>query len=321
LTRPVPVAYSRVMLVDAHSHLFPAAWAQHGRMPPDMFDVHALLERQSSAGISTTIVSDPHIWYGDLDPMSIERAREYNDFAGELAREHAPSILALATAAPWRGEEHVRETERALEELGLPGVALATSDAGRYLDGVPDSFWELVRDRRAPVFLHPGGTTVGQELMDMYRLGEVCGRPLDTTLTLARAILFGVLERFPDVSILCAHAGGAICTIADRLDFGHELRGYAALGPWGPVELAEKPSAYVARLWLDTVTYGPAGLRPALERVGPERLVFGSDNPPVPFPLDRSLGHVRALELSAEDEAAVLGGNAARLFDVAAART
>jgi predicted TIM-barrel fold metal-dependent hydrolase len=70
----------------------------------------------------------------------------------------------------------------------------------------------------------------------------------------------------------------------------------------------------VARLYLDTVTYGTAALRPALERVGPERLVFGSDRPPVPFPLERSLGHVRALNLAAEHERAVLGENAERLF-------
>jgi aminocarboxymuconate-semialdehyde decarboxylase len=149
----------------------------------------------------------------------------------------------------------------------------------------------------------------------MYRLGEVCGRPLDTTLTLARLVLHGVLERLPRLRLLCAHAGGAICAIADRLDFGHELRDYGALGPWGEVHLREPPSAFVARLHLDTVTYGPALLRLALERVSAARLVFGSDNPPVPFPLRRSLDHVDALDLAENDRAAVLGANARALFD------
>lgn len=301
-------------VVDAHSHLFPPAWAPRGHMPPDMFDVEALLTRQEEAGVATTVVSDPHIWYGDLDPGSLDYARGYNDFAAELQSAHAGKLLALGTATPWRGPEHVEEARRAIEDLGLRGIALATSDGGRYLDSVPDEFWELVVDRRVSVFLHPGGTTVGQELMDMYRLGEVCGRPLDTTLTLARLILFGVLERHPELRLLCAHAGGAICAIADRLDFGHELRDYAPLGPWGEVRLSEPPSAFVGRLHLDTVTYGPALLRLALERVGAGRLVFGSDNPPVPFPLQRSLGHVEALELAPADLAAVLGGNARALF-------
>ncbi|HWH06319.1 MAG TPA: amidohydrolase family protein [Gaiellaceae bacterium] len=301
-------------VVDAHSHLFPAAWASRGRMPPDLFDVVALLERQEEAGIATTVVSDPHIWYGDLDPGAIEVAREYNDFAAELQRAHAGKLLALGTATPWRGPEHVEEARRALDELGLVGLALATSDGGRYLDSVPAAFWELVVDREAVVFLHPGGTTVGQELMDMYRLGEVCGRPLDTTVTLARLVLFGVLERYPTLRLLCAHAGGAICAIADRLDFGHELRDYAPLGPWGEVRLSEPPSAFVAKLHLDTVTYGPALLRLALERVGHERLVFGSDNPPVPFPLGRSLDHVERLGLPPDERSRVLGANARALF-------
>ena len=304
-------------VVDAHSHLFPHAWAPRGRMPADMFDVEALLARQDAAGIATTVVSDPHIWYGDLDPGALDYAREYNDFAAELQRAHAGAVVGLATATPWR-DGHVEEARRAIDELGLGGIAIATSDAGRYLDSVPDEFWELVVDRDVTVFLHPGGTTVGQELMDMYRLGEVCGRPLDTTLTLSRLILFGVLERHPRLRLLCSHAGGAICAIADRLDFGHELRDYAPLGPWGEVRLSEPPSAFVARLHLDTVTYGPALLRLALERVGAGRLVFGSDNPPVPFPLERSLGHVHALGLADEELARVLGSNARSLFPAAA---
>jgi predicted TIM-barrel fold metal-dependent hydrolase len=305
------------LVVDAHSHLFPPEWASSGRMPADMFDVAGLLDRQEAAGVAASVVSDPHIWYGDLDPSDIVRTREYNDFAAELVREHAPRLAALGSVTPWRGQDHVVEAERAVSELGLSGLALPTSDGGRYLDEIPQAFWELVEGLDVPVFVHPGGSVVGQELMTMYRLGEVCGRPLDTTLTLARLILTGGLERHGRARLLCAHAGGAICTIADRLDFGHELRDYAPLGPWGDVELPEPPSAYVSRLYLDTVTYGTAALRPALERVGPERVVFGSDRPPVPFDLERSIGHVHALGLPAEQQAAILGGNARALFSLA----
>ena len=303
-------------IVDAHSHLYPRAWAPHGRMPDDLFDVEGLLARQAEAGISTTVVSDPHIWYGDLDPGSLERTCEYNDFAAELVRAHPLRVTALATATPWRGEEHLREAERGVRELGLAGIAIPTSDGGRYLDTVPDGFWELVAELDVPVFIHPGGTVVGNELMQMYRLGEVCGRPLDTTVTLARYILTGTAERHPRVRLLCAHAGGGICTIADRLDFGHELRDYAPLGPWGEVELPEPPSAYVARLYLDTVTYGTAALLPALARVGHERVLYGSDRPPVPFDLERTLGYVRALGLPPDEERAIVGDNARLLFRI-----
>lgn len=301
-------------VVDCHSHLFPPAWAPHGRMPADLFDVAGAIERLEEAGVATAIVSDPHIWYGDLDPSAIERTREYNEFAAGLAAAHPGRLVPLGSVTPWRGDEHLREAERAVVELGLVGLALPTSDAGAYLDAVPDAFWELVTALDVPVFLHPGGTVVGQELMTMYRLGEVCGRPLDTTVTLARFILGGGFVRHPRLRLLCAHAGGAICAIADRLDFGHELRDYAPLGPWGDVHLPEPPSAYVARLYLDTVTYGSASLRPVFDRVGPRQVLYGSDRPPVPFDLARTIGYVRAVRLADEDEQAVLAGNAQRLF-------
>jgi predicted TIM-barrel fold metal-dependent hydrolase len=305
------------VILDSHCHLFPPAWAPYGRMPDDMFDVPGLLERQADAGVSLSVVSDPHIWYGELDPGDIERIREYNDFAAELARAHPGAIAALGSVTPWRGDAHVREAERACTELGLAGLALPTSDEGRYLDSVPQAFWELVTGLDVPVFVHPVGTVAGQELMAIYRLGEVCGRPLDTTITLARFILTGTFERHAALRLLCAHAGGAICTIADRLDFGHELRDYAPLGPWGDVELVEPPSVHVGRLYLDTVTYGTAALVPALERVGPNRLLYGSDRPPVPFPLARTIGYVRELGLPREQEEAILGGNARLLFGLA----
>lgn len=306
------------MIVDAHSHLFPRAWESSGRLPADMFDVEAVFARQDEAGIDVTILSDPHIWYGERDLGEIANAREYNDFAAETVALHPSRLKALASATPWRGAEHVQEVERAIRELGLSGVAIATSDRGQYLDEVPPEFWEKIEELEVPVFIHPGGTVVGQDLMDGYRLGEVCGRPLDTTLTLARFILTGVAERFPHVPLLCAHAGGGITMIADRLDFGHELRDYAPLGPWGPVKLERPPSYYVGRLHLDTVTFGPRPLRLALDTVGVDQLVFGSDGPPVPFLASRMMQVVRDLGLDPSEEALVLGSNAQRLFGIGA---
>lgn len=302
------------MIVDSHVHLFPPQWAPMGRMPGDLFDVGRQLERMEEGGLSTSIVSDPHIWYGDLDTADIEQVRTYNDFVADLQREHPGALAGLATAIPWRGRQHLDEARRASEELGLAGFALPTSDQNRYLDSVPAEFWDYVSSISAAVFVHPGGQTVGQDLMGVYRMGEVCGRPLDMTVTLARFILTGTGERFPQIRLLCAHAGGAITTIADRLDFGHELRDYAPLGPWGEVHLAEPPSSHVSRLFLDTVTFGSRTLRTALETVGPGRVCFGTDCPPVPWTVQRHLAVVDELDLSDDQRSDVLGRNAQRLF-------
>lgn len=299
--------------VDVHAHLYPGEWASLGRLPDSMFDVDGLVARIDEGGIDRVLVSDPHIFYGDLDVLDISAVRTYNEFAAGLSGRTSGRVVGLASVTPWRGSDHVAEAVRAVTELGLVGIGIPTSDRGAYLDTVPDSFWEAVTDLDVPVFLHPPGQIIGQELMGEYRLGEVCGRPLDTTVTLARAILTGVLERHP-VKLLCPHAGGAICTVADRLDFGHELRDYAPLGPWGEVRLPAPPSEYVRRLWLDTVTYGPGPLRLAIDTVGADRVCFGTDGPPVPFSVDRHRGVVDSLGLSDRDHAQVMGGSALGLF-------
>lgn len=304
------------MIVDTHSHLFPEQWRSRGHMPGDMFEPDALVERQRAAGIGVTLVSDPHIWYGELDLSDIANTRAYNDFAAALRERSSGALVGLGSVNPWLGSAHLAEAVRVVRELGMPGLAIATSERGRYFDSVPQEFWDTVAELDVPVFVHPGATVVGEDPAFGYRLAEVCGRPLDTTVTLTRFILSGGMERNPTLRLLCSHAGGAICTVADRLDFGHELRDYQALGPWGDVRLPQPPSAYVRRLYLDSVTYGPGPLRLALETVGPDRLCFGSDHPPVPFPAQRSLDIVRALDLDPDEEAAVLGRTAARLFDL-----
>jgi hypothetical protein len=60
----------------------------------------------------------------------------------------------------------------------------------------------------------------------------------------------------------------------------------------------------------------PPFIHTAVERVGPRRVLFGSDGPGCNPALE--LAKVRQAGLSADDEAMVLGGNAARLLKVPA---
>jgi len=48
--------------------------------------------------------------------------------------------------------------------------------------------------------------------------------------------------------------------------------------------------------------------------VGVDHVLFGSDFPPVPIPLKRSVDTVRDVSISAGDKEKILGGNAAKLL-------
>ena len=74
------------------------------------------------------------------------------------------------------------------------------------------------------------------------------------------------------------------------------------------------PSAYARRIWVDTVAFWAPALRAALDTYGVDKVMLGSDTPPLPFPLARCVQNVRDLGLPPHEEAAVLGDNAVALF-------
>lgn len=77
-------------------------------------------------------------------------------------------------------------------------------------------------------------------------------------------------------------------------------------------------------LWLDTTMavagYFPGPIPERLVRARPDRILFGTDFPNLPYAWDRELHAVLRLGLSDDALAALLGGNAARLFGVTTER-
>ncbi len=102
--------------------------------------------------------------------------------------------------------------------------------------------------------------------------------------------------------------------LAGRLDFGYELRHEPTLGPWTPDVLTGPHSSYIRRLYMDTMSFHPPAVMCAVETVGVEHVVFGSDFPPVPIPLERSVDVVHRLSLDEPDKARILTGNAMQLL-------
>jgi predicted TIM-barrel fold metal-dependent hydrolase len=118
----------------------------------------------------------------------------------------------------------------------------------------------------------------------------------------------GLLDRVKDLTLILTHLGGVLPFLIERLDSRHE----------GGTAYA--PSHYLReRVWVDACGYpaGPA-LRCALEVMGPDRIVIGSDWPS--RPIAPALAAIRGLGLTPKAEAAILGGNAARWFGPSAPR-
>jgi aminocarboxymuconate-semialdehyde decarboxylase len=264
------------MIVDFHGHLYPQALQYDPAVLPTMFDVPGLLRAMDAAGIDAKVVSNPFIYPPDrgVDLYALDWVRRYNDFVAEATARHPGRIHGLAAAVPAGGPDHLRETERALADLGLRGVSVSSSVGGEYLDSPrATEFFHLVTERDVPVFVHPQSRTVGDDLMKPWRLVELMGR------------------------------------------LGWEVRDDPGMGPpWGADTLTRPPSEYIRRLHVDTMCFHPPAIRAAVETFGADRVLFGSDCPPVPLPVTRHLEAIRRVGLPPGDEAKVLGGNAARLL-------
>src|SRR5712675_125108 len=79
------------------------------------------------------------------------------------------------------------------------------------------------------------------------------------------------------------------------------------------ITLKKKPSEYLNQLYFDAMVFTPEGLRHLVAQVGASQVVLGTDHP-IPWE-QHPVDHVFATTtLSDKQKAAILGGNAARLF-------
>ena len=301
------------MVIDCHSHLVPKSWF-HPKSPPAIFNIEGLIEEQDKAGVNLTVFGNNWI-RTPAGADSLEIVKQFNEFAAEATGKYPGRLLGLASSVPFGDGRMLKETERAVRGYGLKGIMVGSSVEGEYLDSPRAAqFFELVTELNVPLFIHPPRVTIGAEKMEIFRLPEMLGRPFDTTLSLARFILTGGLEKFPKLKLVCAHVGGALPMLPGRLGFGYELRRDMSFGPWEPDVLTKPPAAYIQQLYLDTVSLHTPAVLCAVQTVGADHVLFGSDFPPVPIPLKRSVEVVEALSISEPDKTKILGGNAAKLL-------
>lgn len=105
------------------------------------------------------------------------------------------------------------------------------------------------------------------------------GFPFETTVAVSRLIVSGTLDKFPKLKLLVAHAGAALPSLIGRLDscVAHD----AAIAN----KLQNTPTHYFKNFYFDAIAYNTPAMNALVEFVGPDRIMFGTDNPFFP-PLD-----------------------------------
>lgn len=321
-------------IVDVHNHYFPPRFLDEVRRGPSNFRVttdddgnpvlhspgdynvvvpgHRDLEARraaiDAAGVDVQLLSFTAPGTSIEEPdRAVQLARLVNDELAEIARTD-DRFTALGTLPLGAPEAAAEELDRCLGRLGLPGCMLYSNAAGVALaDERFLPLYERADAHGAVLYIHPT-YPLGVEAMSDYMLMPLVGFLMDTTLAAAHLVFAGIPDRYPDIRWVLGHLGGAIPYLAERLD-----RGYEAFRRCRE-NLQRPPSEVLRGFWYDTVNFDPACLRLAIDFAGSGQILAGSDYPHMIGSLDRMGESIGSLDLSEDERAAILGGNAARLL-------
>lgn len=238
---------------------------------------------------------------------AVTMARAVNDAFGAEVRRRK-HFTALATLPLNDPAESVRELERAMTELGLPGAMVFSNVNGTPLAAPAfEPLWKKADELRAVIYIHPAHPH-HVEAMEEFWLTALVGFLFDTTLAAAHLVFAGVPERYPNIKWALTHMGGALPYLAERCD-----RGYEAFAECRQ-NISRPPTDYFKQFYYDTVNFNPDAIAFAIKFAGADHIMAGSDYPHQVGSIPKMLSSLKAINVSAADRAGIMGGNAARLL-------
>lgn len=285
--------------------------AQFPELSRRFLDIAARREDMARMRVDHQVVmpapGQQHYW---AEPdLLVALSRAQNEHVAGLVAAGAGAFTGIGTLPMTAPERAPDEAARAVEELGLKGFQIDTRAGAMELsDPALDPLWARLARLGAALVLHPLGFSDGARLGRFFMVNTV-GNPLEEVIAANHLTLGGVLDRHPELRVKIVHGGGFYPFLAGRLDHAWRRR------PELRRLTAEPPSAYLSRLWYDTVVFDPRLLRMLFELVGPGRIMLGSD-----YPFDMGEEDPRATlaaaGLPAEEVSAIESGTARRFFGI-----
>lgn len=246
----------------------------------EYFDVSSKLKFMDRHSISKSVISLANPWLDFLTGDSAKSAaEELNDELQSICEQSQGRLFGFATLPVRNPKAAVAEVARLKTLSCIKGVILGTPGAGKGLDdeNMRDVL-AAIEDNDYMIFLHPHYGVGNEHYGDSgHALFLALGFPFETTVSVARMIVSGTLDRHPNLKLLVAHAGAALPALMGRLDscVAHES---------APLPLQHAPSTYFKRLYFDAISYNGPALQSLIDQVGEDRIVFGTDNPFFPPP-------------------------------------
>jgi uncharacterized protein len=287
-TKERVVAILPDMIIDAHTHIFPpeviADRERYCQGEPAFASIYAD-EAAPMVDASGLIAAMDEAgvdisWALGFPWRSLDNARLHNDYLAAAVAEHPDRLRGLACVHP-PGDWALAEAERALG-LGLHGLGeLAFYDSDLDNDSLAP-ICKLAAEADVPLLLHTN---------------EPVGHQYPGKAPMTLAALYGLITAHPDTKLVLAHMGGGIFF-------------YTAF--------KKQVKAALANVWLDTAAapflYRPRAYGLAVELMGADKVLLGSDYPLLPVSRYRDELTSPEAGLSPRDLEQVLGAAAARLL-------
>ncbi len=222
-----------------------------------------------------------------------ELARIANDEIAEmLARYPQKYIAAIANLPLNNMDATLKETERAIQELGFKGIQLYPSVQGKPIS--LEAFmplYEMMAEFDLPIWIHPMRRSsvpdFPTEDQSYNQIFSIFGWPYDTTAVMTRLIFAGIFEKFQDIKFITHHCGAMVPYFAERI-VDHYDNGLERLGAEHFPGLTKHPIDYYRMFYADTALNGnTSALMCAYAFFGEDHLIFGTD-----MPYDVENGHV-----------------------------
>ena len=123
----------------------------------DMFDIGERLRQMDRKQIDLRVLSlsTPSVYLWDA-VAQIQVTRDINDALARICRQHPDRFAGLASLPLKNVEASLVELDRAVNELGMKGVAIGSNIDGAALDEPRfEPLWARIDALRLPVFEHP----------------------------------------------------------------------------------------------------------------------------------------------------------------------
>ena len=242
---------------------------------------------------------------------AVRHGREINEELA-AAQDAEPAAFRGLGVLPFHVPGRFERELAVLADLGIRSVALPASVRGVNLDGHDvQPLIETAIDAGMTLVLHPTYLDPpGAARMPQYYFTNSIGASLECTVALMSLIHSGIFDRRSSIPLVVVQAGGSVPYEIGRFSLRYHERADVRT-------MAQPPDAYLRHVHYDCMVADSQSLEFLVSRVGADRIVLGTDHP---FRSDVPGGAAAWIAghrgLSSHQKAAILDGNATRLFSL-----